>query len=159
MLRLAPPPVAVIVAGVDAVTLLVAIANVALDAPCATVTLAGTVAAAVLLESDTDMPPAGAAALSVTVPCDAVPPVTVDGLTDTADTVGVVVAASASTVRAADCVTPPPVTEIVTTVCVATCDVKTLNAAAVAPAGMVTALLTLAAAGLLLVSCSVVSVD
>lgn len=159
MLRLAPPPLAVIVAGVDPVTLLVAIVNVAVAAPCATVTLAGTVAAPLLLESDTDRPPAGAAPLNVTVPCDEVPPVTVDGFTDTADTVGVVVVESASTVRSADCVTPPPLTEILTTVFVATCVVKTLNPAAVVPAGMVTPLLTLATAGLLLVSCRVVSVD
>lgn len=46
-------------------------------APAATVTLTGTVAADVLsLESVTTAPPAGAAALRVTVPVDDVPPVT-----------------------------------------------------------------------------------
>ena len=54
-----------------------------------TVTLAGTVAAAVLLlESATTAPLAGAGPLSVTVPCDVLPPVTVVGfrLTPLADT-------------------------------------------------------------------------
>ena len=44
--RVPPPPVAVIVTGVDTATALVAIGKVALVAPCVTVTLAGTVAAA-----------------------------------------------------------------------------------------------------------------
>ena len=154
-----PPPLAVIVAGVDPVTLLVAIVNVAVAAPCATVTLGGTVAAPLLLERDTDMPPAGAAPLKVTVPCDEAPPVTIVGFTDTAETVGADAVASGRTVSVAVCVTPPPLTEIVTLVCAATCDVKTLKPPAVVPAGMVTPLLTLATAGLLLVRLSVVSVD
>ena len=79
-----PPALAVIVTGVDAVTALVAIAKVALVAPCATVTLAGTVAALLSLLRVTGNPPAGAGAVSVTVPVDALGPVTVDGLTLTA---------------------------------------------------------------------------
>ena len=48
--------------------------------PAATVTLAATVAAAVLLlVSVTTAPPVGAAAFSVTVPVDPVPPVTLVG--------------------------------------------------------------------------------
>ena len=55
--------------------------NVALVAPAATVTLAGTVAAAVLLlPSVTTAPPAGAALLNVTVPVEGAPPVTLAGL-------------------------------------------------------------------------------
>jgi hypothetical protein len=55
--------------------------KVALVAPAATVTLAGTVAAAVLLpESVTTAPPEGAAPVSVTVPCEELPPVTLVGL-------------------------------------------------------------------------------
>jgi len=51
--------------------------NVAVVAPATTVTLAGTVAAAVLLlDSVTTAPPAGAAPLSVTVPVEVPPPVT-----------------------------------------------------------------------------------
>ena len=84
----APAKTAEIVADVDAVTDVVVMVNVALVAPAATVTLAGTAAAAELSESDTAAPPAGAAALSVTVPVDELPPTTVDGLSDTAESVG-----------------------------------------------------------------------
>ena len=70
------------VTAVDAATALVLTVNVALVAPATTVTLEGTVAAAVLLlESATAAPPAGAAPLSVTVPVeDCVPPITLVGL-------------------------------------------------------------------------------
>jgi hypothetical protein len=65
---------------VDVVTERVVIGNVALVAPEATVTLAGTVAAAVLLlVSVTTAPEAGAAALNFTVPCDGFPPTTLVG--------------------------------------------------------------------------------
>jgi len=56
-------------------------ANVALVAPPATVTLAGTVATDVLLlESGTTAPPAGAAKVNVAVPCEPLPPTTDEGL-------------------------------------------------------------------------------
>jgi hypothetical protein len=72
------------VTGVDVVTALVLTVNVALLAPAATVTLAGTVAVAVLLlESETAAPPLEAAALSVTVPMAEDPPVTLVGLSPT----------------------------------------------------------------------------
>jgi hypothetical protein len=62
------------------VTELVVIVKVALLAPEAMLTLAGTVAAAVLLlDSIITTPDDGAAALSVTVPCDGLPPTTVVG--------------------------------------------------------------------------------
>jgi len=70
------------------VTEVVVTANVALVAPAGTVTLAGTVAALELSESDTDAPPAGAAALNDTVPVDELPPTTLVGLSDTAESVG-----------------------------------------------------------------------
>ncbi|MGA7786332.1 MAG: hypothetical protein WB997_16940, partial [Candidatus Acidiferrales bacterium] len=58
-------------------------------APAATVTLTGTVAAAVLLlASVTTAPPAGAAALKLTVPVDPTPPVTLDGFTEIEETTG-----------------------------------------------------------------------
>src|SRR6478672_5991713 len=56
------------VAIVPAVTVVVLTLNVAVVAPAATVTEVGTVAAVLLLASITTAPPAGAAALSVTVP-------------------------------------------------------------------------------------------
>ncbi|MDX6377931.1 MAG: hypothetical protein QOE98_2234 [Gaiellaceae bacterium] len=84
--RVTAPAVAVIVTGVDVATAVVAIAKLALVAPCATETLAGSVATAVLLlDSVTANPPAGAADVSVIVPCDAAPPVTLAGVTDTAE--------------------------------------------------------------------------
>src|SRR5436190_7875559 len=56
------------VAIVPAVTVVVLTVNVAVVAPAATVTEVGTLAAVLLLASITTAPPAGAAALSVTVP-------------------------------------------------------------------------------------------
>ena len=77
-----------IVATDDVLTVVVEIANVALVAPAATVTLPGTVAAALLLESVTANPPDAAADVSVTVPCAALPPVTVEGLNEIAESAG-----------------------------------------------------------------------
>jgi hypothetical protein len=91
---LTPLYVAVTVIGVLAATDEVVAANVALVAPAATVTLAGTVATAgLLLESDTSAPPLGAVAVRVAVPVDPFPPTTVEGLTETADNAGAVAVA------------------------------------------------------------------
>src|SRR5947209_5191624 len=77
-----PQEEAVMVAEVDAATALVVTVNGALVAPAGTVTLAGTVAAAVLsLDSVTCAPPAGAGPSSVAVPVELLPPVTVVGFT------------------------------------------------------------------------------
>ena len=62
---------------------LVVIANVAVVDPAATVTDAGTVAAALPEARFTTKPPTGAAALIVTVPVEPTPPMTVVGLTET----------------------------------------------------------------------------
>jgi|HubBroStandDraft_6_1064221.scaffolds.fasta_scaffold78367_4 hypothetical protein len=63
--------------------------NVAEDVPANTVTVEGTVAAAVLLdESATTAPPVGAAPFRVTVAWEDVPPVTLLGLSETADKAG-----------------------------------------------------------------------
>ena len=92
----------VVVADVE--TARVVTVNVALALPAGTVTEAGTVAAdALLLVSATTAPPSGALLLSVIVPVDAVPPVTLVGLRATA----VKLAAGGVTVRVAVCVPPP----------------------------------------------------
>ncbi len=68
---------------VDAATALVLTVKDALVAPAATVTLEGTVAAvALLLESVTCAPPVGAGPLSVTVPVEEFPPVTLVGFSE-----------------------------------------------------------------------------
>ncbi len=68
---------------------LVLTVNVALVAPAATVTLDGTVAAAVLLlESATVAPPAGAGPLNVTAPVEGVPPMTLVGFSVSDERVG-----------------------------------------------------------------------
>ena len=86
---LAPPYDAVIVAEVDAVTAVVVTVNVALVEPAGTVTLAGTVAADAVLERLTTAPPLGAAPLSVTVPVEDEPPLTLVGFNETDESVGV----------------------------------------------------------------------
>src|SRR2546429_3393043 len=96
------------VTAVDAVTTLVLTVKVALVGPAGTVTLEGTVAAAVLLlESATCAPPAGAAPLNVTVPVeDCVPPITLVGLSVSEESVGAGGAAGVTTSEAV-LVAPP----------------------------------------------------
>ena len=132
----------------------VVIVKLALVAPAATVTLAGTVAApGRLLVRATAVPPVGAVLDSVTVPVEGLPPVTLVGLTLKAESVaGGGAVASGVTVKVADLVTPPPDTEIVTRVCVVTWVVKTLKPPAVTPAGTMTLPGTWAIVGWLLVS-------
>ena len=77
----ATPNVPLIVTDADAATAVVVTVKMALVAPAATVTLAGTPATVVLpLDSVTTAPPDGAALVRVTVPCDVAPPVTLVGL-------------------------------------------------------------------------------
>jgi hypothetical protein len=78
----------VIVAEVTELTAVVLAEKVAVVAPAATVTFAGTVAAPLSLDSVTVAPPAGAALPSVTVPVEETVPTTVLGLNDTDDSVG-----------------------------------------------------------------------
>ena len=78
--RVTPPKTAETVAEVEAVTAVVVTVKLTLLAPAGTVTLAGTAVAPELSESDTTAPPLGAAPLKVTVPVEALPPVTLVGL-------------------------------------------------------------------------------
>src|SRR6266478_3322047 len=123
------------VTGVDAVTALVLTVNVALLAPAATVTLAGTVAVDVLLERETAAPPLGAGPLSVTVPVEGDPPVTLVGFSVSEERVG---RACGSTVSEAVLVTPAYDAEMVTGVDAVTALVLTVNVALLAPAATVT---------------------
>ena len=87
-----PADVAVIVAEVFEFTAMVVTVNGTVEAPAGTVTDASTVAFVLLEESVTTVPPGPAFPLSVTVPVDEVPPVTVVGLSDSPDSVaGVIV--------------------------------------------------------------------
>jgi hypothetical protein len=124
--RVTPPAAAEMVADVAAVTDVVAIVNVALVAPAGTVTLAGTVVALEFSDSVTATPPLGAAALKVTVPVDGLPPATLVGLSDTAESV-VPVAPPGLIVSVALCVTFSYVAEITTVVVDVTCAVLTAN--------------------------------
>ena len=123
-----PPELAVTVTDTDAVTDEVAIVKPALVAPAATVTLAGTVATAVLLlESVTTVPPEGAAAVSVTVPLTELPPVTLAEPRVSALKAGA--GALGETVSAAVTVAPWYEAERVIAVEDATTEVVTVNAA------------------------------
>ena len=77
-----------IVAEVDMRTIDVLTVKVALVLPAGTVTMDGTLAAPLLLESMTCAPPAGAGPLSVTVPMeDCKPPTTLVGFSVSEETV------------------------------------------------------------------------
>jgi hypothetical protein len=78
--RVTPLYTAVIVTVLTALTGMVVTVNVAVVEPAGTVTLAGVVALALLSESVTTAPPAGAKPVKVTVPVEDVPPVTAVGL-------------------------------------------------------------------------------
>jgi hypothetical protein len=156
--RVTPSCAAVIVTGVDALTTDVVVANVALVAPAATVTLPGTTAAPVLLlVSATTAPPEEAAVVSVTVPCAVVPPVTLDGVRFTACRP----AAGGTGVTVSVVVLLAPLYEAisVTAVLPATAAVVAVNDALVAPAATVTLVGTVAAAVLLLVSATMAPPD
>ena len=89
-------------AGVDEATAVVLIVKVALLLPAGMVTLEGTLAAALLLESRICAPPRGAGPLRVTVPTeDWAPPVTLDGFNVSEEGVG-----RGVTVSEADGLTP-----------------------------------------------------
>src|SRR5712671_6688767 len=114
------------VAEVVVPTAVVLIMKFAVVAPPATVALAGTVAAELLLERVTTAPLAGAALLRVTVPVEEPVPVTLAGFRD------MLVRAGALIVSVAVCV-PLKLPVIVAVVVVPTATVVTENVAVVAP--------------------------
>src|SRR6267143_3538618 len=87
------------VTGVDIATALVLRLKPALVPPAGTVTPEGTTAAGSLLESVTCAPPAGAGPLSVTVPAEGFPPVTLAGLRASDETTGTAEGVTASVAR------------------------------------------------------------
>ena len=105
--------------------------NVAVVAPATTVTDAGTVALALLLERVTLRPPVGAAPLMVTVPVEELPPTTEVGLRTTPETAGGVM------VSVAVFELLPNVAVIVDVVVEATVLVETVNVPVVEPAATV----------------------
>ena len=147
--RVTPPAAAVIVTAVCAVTALVAVVNVAVVAPAATMTLAGTVAAAFELVRVTTSPPVGAPLDRVTVPADEAPPTRLAGARATP-----VRLAGGLTVRVVVRLTPPKVAVSVTAVADATDVVVAENVALVAPAATLTLAGTVTA-GLLLARATV----
>jgi len=122
----------VIVGDAGADTAVVVTVKVAVVEPLATVTLAGTVALLLLDDKLTTTPPDPAEPLSVTVPVELDPPITVAGESDT------VVRFAAVMVRVAVFVVLPSAAEIVALVLDETADVVIVNVAVVAPAATVT---------------------
>src|SRR5438445_8470833 len=122
-------------AEVDMRTIDVFTVKVTLLLPAGTVTVEGTLAAALLLESVTCAPPAGAGPLSVTVPVDdCAPPTTLCGFNVSDAMVG----SGGVTVSDADRATPPYEPEIVTVVDEDTMLVLIANVALLAPSVTVT---------------------
>jgi len=135
------PSVAVITAVVLAETEVVVIVNEALVLPAATVTLPGTLADALLLESVTTEPPGGAPAVRLTVPVEVFPPVTSIGFRINWETLTL---DAGVMVREACAELDPSVAVITAVVVVVTDVVVTVKEALVLPAATVTLLGTLA---------------
>jgi hypothetical protein len=145
-LLLRPLLLAVIVAVAAVVTAFVATVKVAVVLPAAIVTVAGTVAAALLLDRATEMPPLGAALVKVTVPVEGAPPVTLAGLRDTDESA---VDADAAMASVALLLTPLLLAVIVAVAAVVTAVVATVKVTVVLPTATVTIAGTVAAVLLL----------
>ena len=135
------PNVAVITAVVVVVTEVVVTVNEAPVLPAATVTLLGTLADELLLESETTDPPEGAPLESVTVPVELFPPLTLVGLRVNEERVTV---PAGVMVNVACCELLPSVAVITAVVVELTDVVVTVKLALVDPEGTVTLLGTLA---------------
>jgi hypothetical protein len=106
-----PPLVeALIVTAVGAMTDFVETLNVAVVEPAGTVTVEGTIAAALSEESETVVPPVGAAEASVTVPEVELVPITPLGLSETDETAG-----AATLVSGLLLLPPPPPPQLTST--------------------------------------------
>ena len=132
--RVTPSKAAEIVDVVAVVTDVVVTVKLALVDPAGTDTLVGVDTDVELSESATVAPPLGAAPLKVTVPCDELPPVTVDGLTATAVSV---MPGGAVTINEVNAEPFPKVALRPTVVSAATMNVCTLKEARSDPAGTV----------------------
>lgn len=149
-----PPTVPMIVADCALVSSLVETVKVARVDPAGTVTLGGTVAAAVLLlVRSTVKPPDGAAELRVTVPVAGSGPTTSVGLTVSEESEELV--APVVTVSTDDLETPPPVAVIVAELLLVTAPVVIVNVALVEPPVTLTLGGTAATEELLLASVTV----
>jgi len=135
-----PPPVPVIVAVRVAAFAEVETAKLALVAPAGIVTDWGTVATVVFeLDRVTTSPPDGAVWFEVTTPVELAPAFRVDGASESVDSVvGGGVVDIGFRVKSAVSVTPPPLTEMVTTVCVETATVEMMKPPAAANCGTIT---------------------
>jgi len=131
----APAYVPEIVTLVLVKTVVVITVKAALVLPAATVTLLGTLATALLLESDTTAPPEGAGAVRLTVPNEAFPPVVLVGFRVSEE---IVTGPPGVTVKSASLVVPLYVPEIVMLKVVDTLVVLTAKVALVLPAATVT---------------------
>jgi hypothetical protein len=134
--------VALIVAVTVLATCVVPTVNVRLIEPAGTVTVAGTVTPARLLESETTIPPVGALLLNVTVPVELLLPTTLDGATDTDAN------RPARTAKAPVTLDAPVLAVTTTPVSVETAFVLTVKIASCEPAVTVTVAGTVAAASL-----------
>jgi hypothetical protein len=133
----------------EALTLVVAITNVAFVAPAGTATLAGVETAELLSDIATTIPPSGAGAFNVTIPVEVLPPLTLLGLTDKVEI------DTGLTVKVAVFVVAPRLAVMVTAVEAVIGVVLTTNVADVAPANTVTLTGTVAM-GLLSVNVTIV---
>ena len=125
--------------------------KLALVAPAAMVTLAGTTALVLLLERATVAPPLGAALVSVTVPCELLPPVTLVGLTVSEDKLaGAGDGGGGRSVNVAVRVMPLKLAETVTLLVAVTATVVIVKLALVDPDATVTLAGVEATPGLLL---------
>lgn len=129
-----PLNVAVMFAVVTELGEVVVTVKLAVVAYAGTVTLAGTVAAVLSLDSATTAPPVTAGLLKVTVPVDELPPGTLVGAKDTDEIVGLIVVTCSVPVVCVPLYEPVMFTKVLVLIAL----VVTVKVAVVCPAGTVT---------------------